>query len=62
MRVEVLPVITALNEWQTCAVVNRFLGTQLLPPDLAGWSDDDRQMVLALADLDAEAQQQKARR
>lgn len=60
MRVEIGPVINALNEWQTCAAINRFLGTQLLPPDLDRWTDDDRRMVLALADLDAE-QRQKAR-
>jgi hypothetical protein len=54
MRVEVLPVIVALGEWQTCAAINRFLGTQLLPPDLDRWTDDDRRMVLALADLDAQ--------
>lgn len=53
MRRELTPVISALGEWATCAAINRYLGTQLLPPDLIHWSNDDRQLVLALIEAAA---------
>jgi hypothetical protein len=55
MRREVGPVAYALGEWQTTAAINRYLGTSLLPTDLAQWSHDDRALVLALVEKAAEA-------
>ncbi len=50
LRLSHTPIIRALSEWQTCAVINRYLRTHLLPPDLLHWSDDDRALVIALAE------------
>ena len=52
-----IPIIRALSEWQTCAVINRYLRTSLLPPDLVHWSDDDRALVIALAERATATQQ-----